>query len=142
VTDAGTPGVSDPGNKLVALASAVGATVVPIPGPSAVAALVSVAGVDMQKFFFAGFPPHKKGRETFFTMVAESAVPVVYYDSVHRVLKNLELLAEKKSDAQIILGRELTKMHEEVMRGSVEEVIAHFHENAGTVKGEFVIIVH
>lgn len=142
VTDAGTPGVSDPGNKLVAAAIENDVIVLPIPGASAVSAIISVAGVDMQKYIFMAYPPHKKGRQTFFTRVAESGVPVVYYDSVHRVIKNLNLLQELLPDAQIICGRELTKMHEEVVRGAINEVIAYFDNNPDKVRGEFVIIVY
>ncbi len=145
VTDAGTPGVSDPGNRLVAAAVAAGVRVVPVPGPSAVTALVSVAGVDMQRFVFLAYVPHKKGRQTFFVRVAhlvtEDALPVIYYDSVHRVTKNLALLADVLPQAQIIVGRELTKMHEEVVRGSVDDVRAYFAAHPDTVRGEFVIIV-
>jgi 16S rRNA (cytidine1402-2'-O)-methyltransferase len=78
VTDAGTPGVSDPGNKLVSMALAAGVAVVPNPGVSAIATIVSVAGIDMREFLFLGFPPHKKGRETFFKKVVASEHPVVY----------------------------------------------------------------
>lgn len=142
VTDAGTPGVSDPGNKLVALAVENSIKIEPIPGASAVTALVSVAGIDMQKFTFLAYPPHKKGRQTFFTKVSESEVPVIYYDSVHRVVKNLKLLQELMPEARVILGRELTKMHEEVVRGSVNDVIEYFENNTDKIKGEFVIIVY
>ncbi len=92
VTDAGTPGISDPGNRLVEQAVLENIAVIPIPGSSALTALISVAGIDMQKFIFLGFPPHKKGRETFFKEVIAQNYPVVYYESPHRVLKNLELL--------------------------------------------------
>lgn len=142
VTDAGTPGVSDPGNVLVEEAVKNEITVLPIPGASALAALVSVAGIDMQKFTFLGFPPHKKGRETFFKEVAGNGYPAVYYESPHRVLKNLAKLAEFAPQKRIILGRELTKMFEEVVRGNVEEVIAYFTQNPGKIKGEFVIIAY
>ncbi|MEN8252373.1 MAG: 16S rRNA (cytidine(1402)-2'-O)-methyltransferase, partial [Patescibacteria group bacterium] len=142
VTDAGTPGVSDPGNRLVALAVESNIKTEPIPGASAVSALVSVAGIDMQKFTFMAYPPHKKGRQTFFTKISESEVPVVYYDSVHRVLKNLNLLEELMPQAKVILGRELTKMHEEIIRGKVGKVKEYFEKNKDKVKGEFVIIVH
>ncbi len=142
VTDAGTPGISDPGNVLVALAAAAGIRVVPIPGASALGAIVSVAGIDMREFVFLGFPPHKKGRETFFKKVMASDIPVIYYESPHRVLKNLELLMELAPDKNIILGRELTKIFEEVVRGSVSEVKTYLESKAGKMKGEFVIVVY
>lgn len=142
VSDAGTPGLSDPGNKLVSLALAAGIPVVPIPGVSALAAMVSVAGVDMREFMFLGFPPHKKGRETFFKKVAATEIPVVYYESVHRVVKNLELLETLAPESRVIIGRELTKMFEEVRRGSVSDILAHYREHESTVKGEFVVIVY
>jgi 16S rRNA (cytidine1402-2'-O)-methyltransferase len=142
VTDAGTPGLSDPGNVLVEAALTAEIAVVPIPGVSALTALVSVAGIDMREFIFLGFPPHKKGRQTFFQGVSESTVPVMYYESPHRVLKNLELLRELSIDKKVILGRELTKMFEEIVRGSIEEVQVYFGEHPEKVKGEFTIIVY
>lgn len=142
VTDAGTPGISDPGNKLVEEAINNNICVIPIPGASALTALISVAGIDMQKFIFLGFPPHKKGRETFFKEVIAQNYPVVYYESPHRVLKNLELLKSLESEKNIILGRELTKIFEETVRGTADEVLKYFQENPGKVKGEFTIIVY
>lgn len=142
VTDAGTPGLSDPGNVLVSLALEAGINVVPIPGVSALATLVSVAGMDMRQFTFLGFPPHKKGRETFFKQVVASEMPVMYYESPHRVIKNLELLQTLSLEKKIILGRELTKMFEEVVRGSIAEVLAHLQSDPNKTKGEFVIIIH
>lgn len=141
VTDAGTPGISDPGNKLVEDALKEKIKVVPIPGPSALSAIISVAGIDLQKFVFLGFPPHKKGRETFFKEVSSSNTPVIYYDSVHRIIKNLELLESLKLEAKIIIGRELTKIFEEIFRGNAKEAIEYFANNPEKVKGEFVIIV-
>lgn len=141
VSDAGTPGLSDPGNKLVSSALASGIAVVPIPGVSAAATLVSVAGIDMREFMFLGFPPHKKGRETFFRKVAAAEMPVMYYESPHRVLKNLELLASFASGKRVIIGRELTKLFEEIVRGTLEEALAYFGEHSEKVKGEFVVIV-
>ena len=142
VTDAGTPGISDPGNKLVEEVLKNDIKAIPIPGPSGLTALASVAGIDMQKFVFLGFPPHKKGRETFFKEISSSKYPIIYYDSVHRVLKNLGLLNKISPDKKIILGRELTKMFEEIVRGSAQEVLEYFEKNKGKVKGEFVIIVY
>lgn len=142
VTDAGTPGISDPGNHLVAELLKCRIVVIPIPGPSALGAIISVAGIDMQKFVFLGFPPHKKGRETFFKEVANSKLPVIYYDSVHRVTKNLEFLQSLNLEKNIILGRELTKMFEEVVRGNTKEVLGYFEKNKDKIKGEFVIIAY
>ncbi len=142
VTDAGTPGISDPGNVLVSLAAAASVRTVPIPGASALAAIVSVAGIDMQEFVFKGFPPHKKGRETYFKAVARSVVPVVYYESPHRVVKNLELLGTFAPQKNLVLGRELTKIFEEVVRGSVGEVKEYLEKKVGKMKGEFVLIVY
>lgn len=142
VTDAGTPGISDPGNRFVSEVLKNNIPVVPIPGVSALVTLISVSGIDMSEFIFLGFPPHKKGRETFFKKVTASQIPVIYYESPHRVIKNLELLKTLAPDKKIILGRELTKMFEEVVRGSVAEAIAYFDKNKDKIKGEFVIIVY
>lgn len=154
-SDAGTPGVSDPGNQLVEKALEENIAVVPIPGVSALTALISVAGIDMQTFSFLGFPPHKKGRETFFKKVVETETPVVYYDSPHRVIKNLELLKKLTEEIkevsdlsagtfgkQVIIGRELTKMFEQIVRGSIDDAEKYFEENPGKMKGEFVVIAH
>lgn len=142
VTDAGTPGLSDPGNRLVSLAHGAGVAISPIPGASALGAIVSVAGIDMRGFLFLGFPPHKKGRETFFKKVATSEHPVVYYESPHRVMKNLELLGMFVPESKVIVGRELTKMFEEVVRGTVGEAAGYFETNPSKIKGEFVIIAY
>ncbi|MEI7890805.1 MAG: 16S rRNA (cytidine(1402)-2'-O)-methyltransferase [bacterium] len=141
VTDAGTPGVSDPGNILVAEAIENKIVVLPIPGASALASIISVAGIDMQQFTFLGFPPHKKGRETFFKKVVACDIPVVYYESPHRVIKNLEMLQKFEASKKIIMGREITKMFEQVVRGSVEDILQYFVENPGKIKGEFVVVV-
>lgn len=147
VTDAGTPGISDPGNQLVEEAIKNEIAVIPIPGVSALTTLASVSGIDMQRFIFLGFPPHKKGRETFFKKVLKTEFPVVYYESPHRLIKNLELLSviaseAKQSDMRIILGRELTKMFEEIVRGTAEEILEYFQNNPGKIKGEITIIVY
>lgn len=155
VSDAGTPGVSDPGNRLIANLletkseklktknfGRVFFEIIPIPGASAVVTLASVAGISMDKFIFLGFPPHKKGRETFFREVAEAKYPVVYFESPHRFLKNLELLEKFKPDAKLIAGRELTKMFEEILRGKIGEIRKYFEENYQKIKGEFVVIVN
>ncbi len=151
ITDAGTPGISDPGNQLVARAIENGIAVIPIPGVSALTTLASVSGIDLTKFVFLGFPPHKKGRETFFKEVSAFNFPVIYFESPHRLIKNLELLknivetrliASLPGGKNIILGRELTKMFEEIVRGTVDEVLEYFEENKDKIKGEIVIIVY
>lgn len=144
VSDAGTPGISDPGNELIVFLrlNLKNVEIVPIPGASALTVLASVAGINMSKFSFLGFPPHKKGRETFFRGVAESKYPIIYFESPHRVLKNLELLSKFKPDAKLIVGRELTKMFEEIVRGSADEILEYYKNNGDKVKGEFVIIAY
>ncbi len=145
VSDAGTPGISDPGNILIERIAGNPEgriEIIPIPGASAITTLASAAGISMDHFLFLGFPPHKKGRETFFRNVAEFKYPVVYFESPHRFLKNLELLEKFKPDAKLIIGRELTKMFEEVKRGSIGEISEYYRKNSDKVKGEFVVIAN
>jgi 16S rRNA (cytidine1402-2'-O)-methyltransferase len=96
----------------------------------------------MREFIFLGFPPHKKGRETYFKQVTASESPVMYYESPHRLMKNLELLQSFAPEMCIIIGRELTKMYEEIVRGSIEEGIAYFTDHPEKVKGEFSVIAY
>lgn len=142
ITDAGTPGISDPGNQLVECIVEKNILVIPIPGASALITLASVSGIDLTRFVFLGFPPHKKGRETFFKEVTSQKYPVSYFESPHRLIKNLELLKTLAPEKKIILGRELTKMFEEIVRGTVLEVLEYFQKNLEKVKGEFVIIIY
>jgi len=143
VTDAGTPGISDPGNVLVDGCVQNDIRIEPIPGPSALTALASVSGINMQKFTFLAFSP-KKGKAGFFGEVLKSEYPVVYYESPHRLIKNLEILkeiaSESKKEPTIIIGRELTKIFEEVVRGSADKIIKYFSEKK--IKGELVVIVY
>jgi len=141
VSDAGTPGVSDPGVLLVARASYAGALVEANPGPSAVTAAISVAGLTGNQFSFLGFVPQKKGRKTFFEHLSVFNHPVVFFESTHRILKTLDALTELTHAPHIIVARELTKLYEEVVRGDADTVRAHFLETPATQKGEFVIIV-
>lgn len=143
-TDAGTPGISDPGARLVAALRshdpAHGIRVVPVPGPSAATAILSVAGFVSDRFFFAGFPPHKKRRSAFFMSLAAREETVVLFESVHRITKTLdELVAVCGPDRHAVVGRELTKLHETLVYGTLAEVTAAV--NAGTLKGEFVIAI-
>ena len=141
VTDAGTPGISDPGNKLVAAVSAYpDITVVAIPGPSALTAAASISGLPTDEFLFLGFLPHKKGRETLFKEINESQRTVIFYESTHRIVKTLERLAEVlPPQRQIAVARELTKQFETIYRGNTQEVLEKLKNDS--TKGEFVVIV-
>lgn len=155
VSDAGTPGISDPGAMLVqnirthinSSTSGVeeeGHGVIKIeavPGPSALTAALSIAGVPTNEFVFLGFLPHKKGRETLFKEIAASKRAVVFYESPHRILKALESLHRHAPEKQVTICRELTKIHEEVKGGIAAELLQFFKNNPEKVKGEFVVIV-
>ncbi len=162
VTDAGTPGISDPGNKLVnvilsearrakskypgevrdpstPLRSAQDDVVVPIPGVSAVITALSVSGFPTDKFVFMGFPPHKKGRQTFFKELAQAEYTVAFYESSHRIKKCLSELAEVlDKKAKMCICRELTKKFETIYRGTIEEIL----KMNVSEKGEFVVIIN
>lgn len=140
VSDAGTPGISDPGARLVARARSSGARIETIPGASALTAALSIAGQDVEQFTFLGFLPHKKGRQTALKALAASPLPTVLYESPHRIVKLLEELHALEI-AHVTLARELTKMHEEIVAGSPAELLAHFSTHPDTVRGEFVVIV-
>lgn len=140
VTDAGTPGVNDPGGKLVEAAYAAGITTEPIPGPSALAAAISVCGFPMERFTYIGFLPHKKGRETAMREISARHEPTVFFESTHRIHRAMDELAHHLNPSRLIyVGRELTKKFETNLRGTVEEVRA-LMEGKST-KGEFVVIV-
>ncbi len=140
VSDAGTPCISDPGARLVARAREAGACIEAIPGASALTAALSIAGLDATGFTFLGFLPHKKGRQTALKKLNKSEIPVVLYESPHRILKLLKEL-EALSVARVTIAREITKIHEEVISGTPSEMLAHFALHPDTVRGEFVVIV-
>jgi len=140
VSDAGTPGISDPGGLLVKAAVAENIQVVPIPGPSAVIAALSASGLPTDHFIFYGFLPHKKGRQTLIKAIAAEDKTVVFYESPHRLVKALQALAEVLVPTQpVIVCRELTKIYEEVVRGEIKEVLDYF--SLKPIKGEIVVIV-
>ena len=141
VSDAGTPGVSDPGVLLVQQARAADILIEAIPGASSVTAALSIAGIAGNQFTFLGFVPQKKGRETFFKNLTQHAQPVVCLESTHRILKALTQLAEHQPEATVYLGRELTKMHEELLLGSAAELLQQLETTPVKQKGEFVMIV-
>jgi len=143
VTDAGTPSISDPGSRLVAFIrqELPDVKIMPIPGPSALTAALSVAGVNADQFTFLGYPPHKKGRQKFFKELKDTEIrPIVLYESPHRIVKTLDNLAEVFGrNYKIVVCRELTKVYEEIFTGTVENVLEHF--KGERQKGEFVLII-
>lgn len=142
VSDAGTPGISDPGARLVAYIriNMPEATIEAIPGASALTAALSIAGLESGSFTFLGFLPHKKGRQTALKALATSEVPVVLYESPHRIEKLLAELGEIEAQ-KVAIAREITKMHEEFVAGTPAEVAVYFAANPDRVRGEFVVIV-
>lgn len=145
VSDAGTPCISDPGVLLVSQVLEKFGTevsVVPIPGSSALITALSSAGISVAEFTFLGFLPHKKGRETLFKEIAESNRVMVFYESPHRIEKTLEALEKFcGGERRVIVARELTKIYEEFVRGTVLAARTHFSENPDKIRGEFVVIV-
>ncbi|MDR1989091.1 MAG: 16S rRNA (cytidine(1402)-2'-O)-methyltransferase [Acidobacteriaceae bacterium] len=139
VSDAGTPGISDPGVDLVNAATAAGIRVEPIPGPSAVTALLSVSGLQADRFTFMGFPPIKaNNRKQWFLELAGSRGVVVFYEAPHRIGRTLQELMRSIGDAQVVVGRELTKIHENLAKGPISYVIP-LVEGA---PGEFAVAVN
>lgn len=140
ISDAGTPGISDPGFFLVREAVKAGVEVLTLPGATAfVPALVS-SGLPSDRFAFEGFLPQKKGRQTKIKSLAEEQRTMIFYESPYRVVKTLEQFAEAYgADRQVSVCREISKIHEESVRGTLSEVIAHFKEHEP--KGEIVIVL-
>lgn len=140
ITDAGTPGISDPGHYLVGLCVDESLPVVPVPGPSAVTTLLSASGMELTRFLFQGFLPPKAGaREEALKELAASGFPFVIYESPNRILATLDTMAMIMGDRQLVLGREMTKMHEEFVRGTAAEVARRLEE--GKIRGEVTILV-
>ena len=143
VSDAGTPGINDPGNFLIqeVLKEIPDLKIVPIPGPNAAITALSISGFPSDKFVFLGFPPHKKGRQTFFKRVGETEETVVFYESKHRILKALKELRElgNINGRPMVVTRELTKKFETIYRGTAGEIFDQLKETE--VLGEFVIII-
>lgn len=161
VTDAGTPGISDPniltpfrgGQKTLAKAS-MNFKIIPIPGPSAITTALSISGLPADKFLFLGFMPHKKGRQKFLREILESKRTVIFYESPHRIIKCLEQLnilinTDKNTDKhgcvekRLVVCRELTKKFETIYRGSVEDVLEKIKRDFpnGKPRGEFVVVI-
>ena len=172
VSDAGTPGISDPGGLLVqAVIDRFGddIKIESVPGPSAATAALSISGIATDKFIFMGFPPHKKGRQTFIQNIFTSVYPVVVYESKHRIIKFLEEVVKLNKEivkqnqkideinqqaksgkdrlekrvpvTSVVVCRELSKMHETVYRGDLDNIIEKIKNNNNDQKGEFTVIL-
>lgn len=144
VSDAGTPGISDPGSFLVAEVRKAGYTIVPIGGIAAVTTALSVAGIRETPFIFYGFLPHKKGRQKLLDELLAHDMTIVLYESPHRVMKLFEELKDRETEdvkISITVCRELTKVFEDIRQGTPEELLAHYAAHEDTVRGEFVLIV-
>ena len=140
ISDAGTPGISDPGFFLVREAVRAGVEVQCLPGATAFVPALVASGLPCDRFVFEGFLPQKKGRQTRLESLRDEQRTMVFYESPYRLVKTLQQLAEVfGSDRQVSVCREISKVHEESVRGTLAEVIAHFQEREP--KGEFVIVV-
>lgn len=141
VSDAGTPGISDPGFVLIKRAIEAGFRVEPVPGASAVLSALVASGFDTHQYLYLGFLPIKKGRQTLLKKLQEKEYTTVIYESVHRIEKTLaEFEAYFGAETSIVVAREITKKFETFTRGTIAEVRTHFREHPEKVRGEFVII--
>ncbi len=146
VSDAGTPTISDPGVKIIHEASkrfGDSLDIIAIPGPTAFITALAVSGFMGNQFTFYGFLPHKKGRQSLFEEIFQSERIAIFYESPHRLMKTLAFLYENYRDSgrEIFVARELTKMYEEKVKGTIQEVYSFFQDNPEKVRGEFVIIL-
>ncbi|MCX8016165.1 MAG: 16S rRNA (cytidine(1402)-2'-O)-methyltransferase [Patescibacteria group bacterium] len=141
ISDAGTPGISDPGNKLIkeVLKAIPEVEIIPIPGPSAMLSLASVSGMNTDKFIFLGFPPSKNKRKKFFEEIKNYSYPVIIYESPYRLIKTLEEIKSVMPLAKVVVGKELTKIYEKIYRGSMEQVIKEIKKDG--MRGEYTIII-
>jgi 16S rRNA (cytidine1402-2'-O)-methyltransferase len=143
VSDAGTPGINDPGSFLIQkiLEALPDIKIVPIPGPNAAIAGLSVSGFPADQYVYLGFPPHKKGRHTFFKEISAIDTTVVFYESKHRIMKALEELGDITQTAQrpLMVAREITKQFETIYRGTVEDITMKL--KGSNILGEFVVVI-
>jgi 16S rRNA (cytidine1402-2'-O)-methyltransferase len=138
VSEAGTPGISDPGYELIATANQCGIPVIPIPGPSAIITTLVVSGLPMDRFIYIGFLPRKaNARENLLASIAQEHGTIVAMESPHRLIAALDAILITLGDRKIAVGRELTKVHEEVFRGTISQAIKHFTEP----RGEFTLVI-
>lgn len=144
VSDAGTPTISDPGSKLISYVQEElpNVEISALPGASAVTTALSMSGLPSSEFIFLGFLPHKKGRQTLFESISENSMTTVFYESPHRILKALNSLGDVLDGGRkVVVCKEITKIHEQVIKGDIIEVIKYFDSNPDRVRGEFVVIV-
>jgi 16S rRNA (cytidine1402-2'-O)-methyltransferase len=143
VSCAGTPAVSDPGTVLVSdlKTNFPELEIVPIPGPSALTTALSVSGINTAEFIFLGFLPHKKGRETLFKEIAVADRTMVFYESPHRIMKTIASLIKFAPNKKVVIGRELTKIFEQILTGTPVKLEEYFIANPDKVRGEFVVLV-
>jgi 16S rRNA (cytidine1402-2'-O)-methyltransferase len=139
VSDAGTPGISDPAHSIITAAIANEIRIIPLPGPTAFVPALVASGMPTHEFVFAGFLPHKKGRKTKMERLREEERTVILYESVHRIEKTLQELLECFGDRNIVIGRELTKKFEEIIRGTLYSVLHNY--TLRSLKGEFVLVI-
>ena len=139
VSDAGTPGISDPAYSIINAAIDSGITIIPLPGATAFIPALVASGFSTHSFVFEGFLPHKKGRKTKLEKLKDESRTIVLYESPHRIVRTLQELHDALGDRKAVVGRELTKKFEEIRRGTLLELCQYF--SSGTVKGEFVVIV-
>jgi 16S rRNA (cytidine1402-2'-O)-methyltransferase len=142
VSDAGTPGISDPGGKLIEkVIKTLGdqVKIIPIPGPCALICAASISGFPMDKFLFLGFLPKKKKKKKFFEEILQSKYPVIFYESPYRLIKTLEELKNFNQKFKVCVAKELTKKFETIYYGKLEEILDKIKKEK--IKGEFVIIV-
>jgi len=139
VSDAGTPGISDPAYRIIRTALDEELPLVMIPGPTAFLPALITSGLSSERFLFMGFLPSKKGRRTMFEELRKEDRTIILYESPHRLLRTLSDLKEFLGDRNISISRELTKKFEETIRGKISELIAHFSKNSP--RGEFVLII-
>lgn len=143
VTDAGTPAISDPGCLFVDMFRAryPEASIMPIPGPSAVISALSVSGFPASHFEFMGFVPHKKGKQTLCAQIAQIEHAVVVYESPHRIVKTLEMLSEHIGERAVFVAREMTKHFEEYRHGTAQEHAEYYTDHPDACRGEFVLVI-
>ncbi len=140
ISEAGTPGINDPGGELVAAARAIGVRCVPVPGPNAAVTAASVSGFPMDEFTFRGFVPHKKGRQTFFGELSAMESAVIFYESPHRIVATLTELGRVAPTRHLCVARELTKLHEQILVDTCAAIALLTREEL-PARGEFVLVL-